>query len=432
MNSTINNIIAYNGEYFYSNLLCLSVIGAICLLSILIVRNKSQDNTIAFLLFCCLIYRIGLSILYYYIMIDNPKADTHDYYLMAMNTKEMADLYGYGFKFIVFTLYPFVKTIKLTYFSCFMLNCMYGFIGSAFLISLLIDQGKDWNISKWYISVVLFWPGLNFWTSMIGKDSLIFLGLSMLLYATSSFRKRVPLAIISLLLIVHIRPYLAMIIVPCLVLSLTVSSGGLNWPKRIVIIGLFLGSIIPISVVFLKMFGLETIDYETATEILKYRQSNWDGGSSIDISNTFILLKILIYLYRPLFFDARSVPMLLSSLENIFLIIITFRLLTPKLIAFWVKTKSMFISFCLIYFVVGVTLLSVSTSNLGTASRQKNMVVVVLLLLNALYYSYSNYNKKMMFISQFFGAKSEMLDKKWMVENSGINGKNFFSGKSAY
>jgi hypothetical protein len=253
-----------------------------------------------------------------------------------------------------------------------------------------IEQLPSLNRGKWYVAMLLFWPGLNLWTSMIGKDSLIFLGLGMLFYALSTLKKRFFLMIASIVLIAFIRPYLAMIIVLCLILCLIVSSGGLSWKRKSLILCILLIAIVPISFAFFKMFGLETMDVTTAGQILEHRQSNWGGGSSLDLRDTFILVKILVYLYLPLFFDAYSVPMLLASIENLVLIVVTSRLLVPNFIIFLIKTKSLLIKFCAVYFVVAITLLASSTSNLGTASRQKNMVVFILLILNGIYYSYSS------------------------------------------
>ncbi len=57
----------------------------------------------------------------------------------------------------------------------------------------------------------VFLPGLSFWTSALGKDSLIFLGISMVVYAGINFRKRWLCALLGIALTFTIRPHIGLL-----------------------------------------------------------------------------------------------------------------------------------------------------------------------------------------------------------------------------
>tara|TARA_R110000850_G_C9861050_1_gene456290 strand:+ start:42 stop:485 length:444 start_codon:yes stop_codon:yes gene_type:complete len=112
-----------------------------------------------------------------------------------------------------------------------------------------------------------------------------------------------------------------------------------------------------------------------------------EGGTSIDMSNQNLLVKWLSYMFRPLFFDANSPLLLISSVENSLWVLIflnIFRRIRTKInylykSFFWFSFLSIFtLSIPSAYILI----------NLGIAVRQKTMVfpfiiIVFFILMNS-------------------------------------------------
>ncbi len=107
----------------------------------------------------------------------------------------------------------------------------------------------------------------------------------------------------------------------------------------------------------------------------------WGGGSDIDISGYNKFFKAFTFLYRPLFYDAKNIQMVASSIENAIYLVLTIMMLTPRFLKFILKQKSPLIRFCVFYTMIGTIIFSNASTNLGTATRLKTMVIITFLLL---------------------------------------------------
>jgi hypothetical protein len=142
---------------------------------------------------------------------------------------------------------------------------------------------------------------------------------------------------------------------------------------------------IPGIEMFLEHARIETLDIQSAENLLQARDQYWGGGSSVDISHYNIVLRLFSFLYRPLFIDAHSISMVAASFENLILLAISLVMLLPSFIRFILKDRCLFTRFCATYFVLGTTIMAVATPNLGTAARHKQMFIPCLLALFVLY-----------------------------------------------
>lgn len=380
-------LLAINSEYILSNTLGLVSIGILSLLLIVFIARKTKDIRNYGWLSISLLYHTLFSIYYFYAATHNPDADTHDFFLIAASSTSLFEHYGYGFDFVVMTLYPFVNVFKWTYFTCFLVHNMIGFIGISIIFLTMWEQYQQHKKQKWILLVLLFWPSLNFWSSMIGKDSLIIMSIGMLMYSLSRLDKRKFLLLISLLLIGHVRPHMAMMMIPCLIITMITSPGDIKFYKRAMLSFVMIVSLFAVYGVFLDLLRTETLDWSTAGAILENRQNNWGGGSSVGMGSANIVQRVLTYLYRPLFFDAYSFEMVMISFENIILIFFTIIMLSPRFLTFIIKTENLLIRFNSLYVFVGAVFLAAATPNMGTAARQKNMVIIGFFILFFMYMS---------------------------------------------
>ena len=102
--------------------------------------------------------------------------------------------------------------------------------------------------------------------------------------------------------------------------------------------------------------------------------------SGIDTSNYPLILKLLTFWFRPLFFDAPSVIGIVVSFENLLYLYLTLKLLDRNFFAV-IKSAPGLVKSSAVIFLATSFALSGTLSNLGIIIRQKSMVIYFLLFL---------------------------------------------------
>ncbi|WP_143424226.1 hypothetical protein [Geoanaerobacter pelophilus] len=327
-------------------------------------------------------YHTAFSYVYWYFSIING-ADAQAYYRVAESySGKFFSLYGTGTPFISFLSYPFVHWMGVSYFSLYMLFNFFGFIGLCyFYFSVLEQMGPAKNDEAIHsLNLFLFIPGLNFWTSAIGKDSLNIFGMGMLLYAISDMRKRPFLFVFSLIVLYHVRPHVFLLVTVSLAIAFLLRRGVFRVENIFFLILTMVVAFVMKDVILEKAGAGAVDDLTGATEYLDKRQEyNLGGGSSLDISQYSFGMKLFSYLYRPLFFDAKSVTMLAASLENTLYLLLTAHLLFKLPLGSLLKERRLYVTFGITFFFIMLIVMSWATANLGIAVRQKMMFIPILL-----------------------------------------------------
>lgn len=309
----------------------------------------------------------------------NNISDSTNYYLYSLS-------YDDGFKFgtagVYYLVSPFTQIFNLSYGGVFLLFNIAGYIGMLALASALQSVTETSSRKVKRLSVlILFLPGLSFWSSSISKDALTFMGAGLATWAALSIRRRVPAFAISVLLFLLVRPHMSGILLLSFTLAMLLSS-KMGLYKKAALLAIS----VPLSIVAVQ-FGLSYAGLDDATnankvaEYFETRQShNLEGGSSVDIASMSIPLRMLTYLFRPLLFDAGGLLGLAVSIENLILIFVTVK------VAFRFKrTHSVLDGFEFTLFIIFVAvswfILANSTANLGIAIRQKTMFLPMLMVL---------------------------------------------------
>jgi hypothetical protein len=367
-----------NTSTVFINILLLLIIYVLIIYLIFkICKNKKINSNVPML---SLLYHSLFSLLFYYSTRSfQADADAIQYYLAAQTTKlSFMHLYGYGSEFIIFLLYPLIKYFKLTYFSGFMIFNIIGYLG-IFIFYLTLKEliGED-RRANLYLTLAIFIPGLNYWTSMIGKDPLIILAISLILYSITNITKRFPFLFIGMGLMGHVRPHILIIVLFSISFGLLFAK-NIKIGTKIVIIILLIPLMIKTYFVFIDYVHISELNYGVIDQQLSDGPTSTRGGSTIDISNYNIFIRMIFYLYRPLFYDAYNITTFVSSIENLLYLIISISMIRLSFIKFIVKEGTLFMRFNILFMISGLIILSSSTANLGTAFRQKNMLTLSLI-----------------------------------------------------
>lgn len=331
---------------------------------------KKQWITILFIYHCFFIY------LAYTFRINRGISDAHLYWAKTFDINKYSWLYfaDYGTSFILFLNYPFLK-LGLPFWFGFLL---YGFIG--FLAILIYIKwihlvfGRQLRINGINIlPIFYFLPNFQYWTSGLGKEPLIFLGLASFFYAIASGKCKSFSFCIGSLLVLIIRPHVAMMLLSSGVLVLFFNK-NYSFKTRIIIasIGCIIVSILlyfVFQMTHIRYWNWERISYFNDYSIRSFRYS----GSYVPMLDYNWFYKMFSFYFRPLFYDAHTLLAFLASIENFLILLmhllaVFFIFLYYRKISFpqWVKWVFMFTIVCGLLYVQRY-------ANLGIFMRTKMM-----------------------------------------------------------
>jgi hypothetical protein len=249
--------------------------------------------------------------------------------------------------------------------------------------------------------VILFVPSVAFWGSGIMKDSYTFAGTALAVYSFDQMLDRdninikrfayVLLLFAAMILILWIKPYILNILFPSF--GVWITALALKRVKnpifRFIVMPLVVIAGLGGSVFILQSLGSsmdkfaldKAIDTAQVTqEDLKreeqYGSNNFDIGK-LDGSIPNLLSKFPIAtfagLFRPSLIEARSPVMILSGLENLFLLgllVLTLYRIKIRLIWTLIKTTPI-LAFCFTFSILFAFMLGITTPNFGALVRFK-------------------------------------------------------------
>lgn len=301
------------------------------------------------------------------------------YYLSSLEPNVQ---FGFGSQFVIFLTSIFSYYLGFSYLGCFLVYNIIGYIGLIVFYGLLrrVTFNKSRRISRLALLSV-FLPSVSFWSVAIGKDAISFLAVCLLLWSAVNSKKGFGYLIFAVVLMLLVRPHIAAV----MLVAYTVS---FIFDKRVSVVsrlGLGVVSVLLTTAMVpfvMKYVGLE--DAQSSSDIDGFisqkQNNNLDGGSSLDISSMSLPMKLFTYLYRPLPFEANSITTFAASLDNIFIILISWlgiQALIKK------RRPSVYVNrlFLWVYLFLTWVILAETTANLGIAVRQKWMFAPVLIFL---------------------------------------------------
>jgi len=246
-------------------------------------------------------------------------------------------------------------------------------------------------------TAVLFMPSTVFWGSGIMKDSFtlaatgLFVSLIDEVFVRRNFRFRgVLMAVLAAYLLIALKPYIFMVLFP----------GTLYWVfnqrisrirnalVKFVVVPVVFAGLIALSVFVLEQLGdsLGKFSLENALDTASITSSDLrsarSGGNSFNIGEfeptwAGALGKfgpaLMAGLFRPYPWDVHNVVMLLSALENVFLLLLTMKLLwRTKLVRLGSTVfRDPLVAFCVLFTICFGFVIGLSTSNFGSLVRFK-------------------------------------------------------------
>lgn len=291
--------------------------------------------------------------------------------------------------------------------SFFTIITFKSFLGTTFIMAFICYQGI-WRCFKLFCSLFpplsssfsfafLYLPSFAFWASGIMKDTISVFCICMIVVSfyefffapKKKFSKFIPLLLYASLLF-NVKPYLLLALFPGLIFWASFSR--LQKIKSKVLRLLVLPFILAISGIILVNFyassagtkyGSAQEALETAAIIRKdLQRSEQYGDNYFDIGEvdpTFsgMLTKFPVAtiagLYRPFIWESRSPVMLLSGLENLFLLLFTlYSLIRLRIFGLFTATfKDPILTLCFSFSVFVAFIVGFTTANFGALVRYR-------------------------------------------------------------
>lgn len=268
------------------------------------------------------------------------------------------------------------NVLDLSYFTGTLIYTLIGFIGFTYFYIIAVDLiPTNATFKGYYLFPLLFYmPNLHFWSCGVGKDTLLFFCIGLFSYGLLAPFKRLPFIIFALVFSYFIRPHITLFML--IAYGIAYFTGkDISIFKRILFFGAMIGiaiAILPMVMKFAKVEEASLDEFSKFSVNKAASLSTANSQSAVDISSYPFPLKVFTFLYRPLFFDINGIPSVLASLENLFLLMLSFNVFKTQPLASF--RKSPFVIQGMIYFLlIGTLVFSQSLGNVGIMIRMRNM-----------------------------------------------------------
>jgi hypothetical protein len=356
--------------YFASDLTPVALIGVFLSLLAFPIASKKLNSKHLLLLSALLLCHLFASITYYYYTIDYT-ADAPLYYYDRIGLGNSKFQFGTVF-LIRFTKF-IAGTTGATYFDSFIIFQAFGFWGIALMMRTFEEIHDRIGVPPAPATVgLLFFPGLHFWSSAIGKDAPMLLATSLATWAAIQLRTRILPFVMALGLMVLIRAHVALITLMSLALA-SVIHRGRRGATKIILTALTLIGAIFVSGTVESTLHVDLSSAESISGWLASKQETWlsNGGGATALGP--FPVRLLSLMFRPMFIDTSGVFGLGASVENVVAVIMIAFVIRNRREAFFLTRSVFFVSFSLVFWWLLAFLLALVYYNVGLGLRQRIM-----------------------------------------------------------
>ncbi|HEX8125110.1 MAG TPA: hypothetical protein VF548_05960 [Allosphingosinicella sp.] len=315
-------------------------------------------------------------------------------YLYTIQFGSDADLYYYdpwriyGSRSGVSTIFmvnlvQFIKSyLGGSYFDYYLLFGSVGFWGILFIMRSFDDIHRELGQpTNKLIYLILFLPGLHYWTSGLGKDALMFFAVALCTWAAFRLQSRYLVFGAGVAIALLVRPHIALLALVAFALTLLVGRGT-SLLTRVALLAVVLAGIGSVAgLVESVVIGLSFSSTDAMSEVLESTSRvTEESGADLALTSAAFPVKVLSLLFRPFFLDAEGLFGYIASLENLVILAVVLTLVWRFGTALAVARATVFARFAFFFFVMMTILLSLFTFNVGLGLRQKMMMMPTLLV----------------------------------------------------
>jgi hypothetical protein len=311
-------------------------------------------------------------------------ADSNAYYRAVVDG---IPEFGIGTQGVYYLTALIVQGLDLSILGLFLVFNIFGVIGLLAFDAALrtATWGKRRSIQR-LAALIIFMPSVSFWSSAVGKDPLSFMATGLALWAALDLRRRAPLMIFSIAIMLLVRPHMAVLMLVAFIVATLLDSKSRIGEKTLLSV-ITIGTavfLIPFSLKYAGLTGV--IDWDILINYIETRQLyNMQGSGGIDIASMNLPMQLITYMFRPFIFEAWSFLSLVASIENMILLYLfiagSFIAGSRMLLDRGKKKYQESRVFMWLYSVMTLAILATTSANLGISLRQKWMFLPMLTFL---------------------------------------------------
>ncbi|HEX8525608.1 hypothetical protein [Allosphingosinicella sp.] len=320
---------------------------------------------------------VASAVVYFY-YIQSASSDAYLYYYDEYGFYAHPVRFGTGF---VIHLTQFLKAnFGGSFLDYFLVFQAMGFWGIVFLMRTFEEiYGELGARAPMLVYLMLFLPGIHFWTSAIGKDAPLFLATSLSVWSMMHLRRRALVFAAAIFIMVLIRPHIALLAMLSLALAAFMDPKARGYVK-VTLLAVALAGAAVVAGTVQSAFDLDVTSAESVGEFLT-RQSEVTGsmGGGTAVIGASFPVRVVSLLFRPFFIDAEGAFGLIASVENVFIMFVIGTILFRMRGTLRLARNVFFLRYALFFSMALIILLSLIYYNVGLGLRQKMMIMPGLL-----------------------------------------------------
>lgn len=325
----------------------------------------------------------------YWLLSFESAMDAFTYYRDPFNFIEKDPLES-GTYFIVHVTQAMRNTLGGSFLDHFLFFQCFGMIGLALMIRIFWEIAESLEVTVPPIAyLLLFLPGLHFWSVAIGKDGPMVMAVALSIWAVMKLPRRAVWFVVALAVMALIRPHVAAIALLALGVSLALGK-QLTLVTKFALAPFALAALVFMALRVQERFGVA--DFESFGTLVEHQQGLSDRfGSGTDLSALPFPLKLFSLLFRPLWIDGRGFTHLAASAENTILLLV-FGYLIVQWRTLWKLARNVgYVVYAVAFASVLIPLLAMVNYNIGLGQRQKMMALPAILVLCVTVHMYRRY-----------------------------------------
>ncbi len=326
------------------------------------------------------------------------RSDSFSYFERSFRAENWLDLFKYGTSFIDFLAWPFIKVFSLSYLAVMILFSYFGYL-ACLIFYITLNENVKLN-PIWYnlsmVQIIFLLPNLHFWSSSLGKGSVILFGLSLFTFGLSRFNRRYIPIVIGSIIVFFVRPHIFFTLIASIFAGVLITTSGIKWYVKWTLVTVSLVLFLYFSSTVLKFTNSESLDILSSSNISHRASELSKASSGIDIQNYNLFMKMFAFWFRPLFFDGQGAFGLIVSFENL-LTLYFFSFTAFYMFRYWSNFNGWF-RISMFIFLTGSFILAQVTGNLGIALRQKAQFMPFLFIIYCQGLSYRQRDKRRLII----------------------------------
>jgi hypothetical protein len=281
-----------------------------------------------------------------------------------------------------------------SFFDHFLFFQCFGMIGIALLMRVYGEVAESLGIRvPVEVYLLLFLPGLHFWTAGIGKDAPMLMAISIAIWSAVRFEKRFVWMALALVIMACVRPHIMPFVMAGLGGALLVSKRA-SPRLRIAFAPVAAIGFVIMLIRAAESLNIAEVSVTSMTNFVDRQQSfGEDYGSGSNLSNLPLPLKVFSLMFRPIWVDAQGMTQYVASLENTVLLGMCLYLLYHWKLLWQLGRQVYVVMYCLIFGSMLTVSLALVNYNIGLGQRMKMMAVPAILVLVGIVYMYKQYTK---------------------------------------